>query len=310
MKSQFKKKVFIKYLIISFFLLDFIVLGSNLFEKKPMIKVCLCTSGKQENLYVKEFVEHYKKYGVDKIFIYDNNDLNGEFFEDVISNYILNGYVKIINFRGQQKIQLKAMNDCYKNNFLKYDWFLFYDMDEFIFLKDILDIKNFLNQTIFDECKVILLNWVLRSDNELLYYDNRSLFTRFKKRGKKIINAIDVKPILRGSILTKINDAHQINNRLKKCDGFGRKKYFDGIHDKKPDYEFYYLNHFYSKSTEEFVNKILRGSIAYGPNKRLYILDNYFDINKITSQKIEYLEKMLKVNLSIYRNKIKQIKKY
>jgi len=50
------------------------------------MKVCLCTSGKKENLYAKEFVEHYKKYGVDKIFIYDNNDLNSEYFEESISN--------------------------------------------------------------------------------------------------------------------------------------------------------------------------------------------------------------------------------
>ena len=309
MKNKFKKKVFTKYLLISFLILDFIILSKNHFSKKKSMKVCLCTCGKKENLYVKEFVEHYKKYGVDKIFIYDNNDLNGEYFEETISNYIMNDYVKIINFRGQNKIQLKAMNDCYKKNFLKYDWFLFYDIDEFIFLKDFFNIKSFLNQTKFDDCKIILLNWVLHSDNDLIYYDNRSLFTRFKKKGKKIKNAIDVKPILRGSIITKINSVHQINdNRLKKCDGFGRKKYFEGINDKNPDYEFYYLDHFYSKSTEEFVNKILRGSVAYGPNKRFYILDNYFDINEITLEKIKYLEKKLNVNLTKYRNKIKNEK--
>ena len=286
MKNKYKKKVFKKYLIISFLLLDNII-SNNHFNKKISMKVCLCTSGKKENLYAKEFVEHYKKYGVDKIFIYDNNDLNSEYFEESISNYIMNDYVQIINFRGQNKIQLKAMNDCYKKNFLQYDWLLFYDIDEFIFLKDFYNIKSFLNQTKFNDCKIILLNWVIRSDNELIYYDNRSLFTRFKKRGKKIKNAIDVKPILRGSISTKIIDAHQINNRLKKCDGFGRKKYFEGINDKNPDYQFYYLNHFYSKSTEELVNKILRGSVSYGPNKRLYIIDYYFDINKITLEKIE-----------------------
>lgn len=32
------------------------------------IKVCLCTVGKLENNYIKEFIMHYRKYGVDKIF--------------------------------------------------------------------------------------------------------------------------------------------------------------------------------------------------------------------------------------------------
>ena len=51
------------------------------------IKVCLCTIGKEENLYVREYVEHYKKYNIDKIFIYDNNEINGEKFEEVLNDY-------------------------------------------------------------------------------------------------------------------------------------------------------------------------------------------------------------------------------
>ena len=31
-----------------------------------------------ENKYIREFVEFYEKHGVDKIFLYDNNDIDGE----------------------------------------------------------------------------------------------------------------------------------------------------------------------------------------------------------------------------------------
>ena len=51
------------------------------------IKVCLCTLGKNENKYIIEFVEYYKKYGVDKIILNDNNDVDGERFEKVIGDY-------------------------------------------------------------------------------------------------------------------------------------------------------------------------------------------------------------------------------
>ena len=61
------------------------------------IKVSVCTCGKNENKYVREFVQYYKKYNVDKIFIYDNNEENGEKFESVISDYINKGFVSIIN---------------------------------------------------------------------------------------------------------------------------------------------------------------------------------------------------------------------
>ena len=43
---------------------------------------------KNENRYIKEFVEHYKKYGVDKIFLYDNNNVDGERLENIIGEYI------------------------------------------------------------------------------------------------------------------------------------------------------------------------------------------------------------------------------
>ena len=35
--------------------------------KKNKIKVCICTYGKNENLYIREFIQHYEKYDVDKI---------------------------------------------------------------------------------------------------------------------------------------------------------------------------------------------------------------------------------------------------
>ena len=57
-----------KIFIILFFIFYYIRL--NIIYKKTInnIKVCLCTIGKKENLYVKEYVDFYKNKGVDKIF--------------------------------------------------------------------------------------------------------------------------------------------------------------------------------------------------------------------------------------------------
>ena len=55
---------------------------------KESFKICLCTVGKRENKYIREFVEYYKSYGVDKIYLYDNNEIGEEKFEEVIGDYI------------------------------------------------------------------------------------------------------------------------------------------------------------------------------------------------------------------------------
>ena len=80
------------------------------------MKVCVCTCGKNENKYAREFVDHYKGYGIDKIFIYDNNNDNNENFERVLSDYIKSGFVQVINFRERLKIQMEAFNQCYQEN--------------------------------------------------------------------------------------------------------------------------------------------------------------------------------------------------
>ena len=296
------RKIFFKYIVILFFI--FLIIKITLFLKIIKSKVCLCTIGKNENLYVKEFVEHYKSYGIDKIFIYDNNDIEGEIFDNVIPEYIKNHFVEIINYRGKNKAQLVAMNDCYKNNYKNYNWLLFYDMDEFIFLKNFKNIKLFLNKKRLNNCQIIQLNWVQHTDNNLLYYDNRSLSQRFIERGKKIEGLIDIKSIIRGNISTNIIDAHYINPNLKCCDGYGKKKIIiNKMFDLFPDYNNYFIDHYYSKSTQEFINKINRGSVAYGNEKRVQIINFYFKLNDITSQKIDYFEKEIKVNLSSFRNR-------
>lgn len=67
--------------------------------------ICMCVIGKEENLYVKEFIDYYKKLGFNHIYIYDNNEVNGEKFENVINDKIKEGFVTIINKYNQKYIE-------------------------------------------------------------------------------------------------------------------------------------------------------------------------------------------------------------
>ena len=279
---------------------------ANKILKNPNdLKVCLCTLGKMENRYAREFVEHYKKYDIDKIFIYDNNEIAGETFDLVLPDYINNKYVEIINYRGKVKIQIPILNDCYKNNKRKYDWFLFFDMDEFIFLKNYTSIKYFLNEIKFQACNIIYLNWVNHLDNNKVYYSHESLFKRFPKYKYNETYAI-VKSMIRGHISKiNINNNHIINSKYSSCDEFGiKKKFINIIHTEKPDYKYYYIDHFYFKSAEEFINKKKRGDCFYG-NKtdfNLYWIKRYFEVNEVKLNKIKYFESKINSNLTYFRD--------
>ena len=87
--------------------------NENNFYGKFHNKIMLCSIGKEENLYAKEFVEYYLTLGFDKIIILDNNDLNGERFDNVLKPFITNKKVEIKDLRGLKQIQLPSFNYCY-----------------------------------------------------------------------------------------------------------------------------------------------------------------------------------------------------
>ena len=265
-------------------------------------------------MYIREFVEFYKKFGVDKIYLYDNNEINGERFEEVISDYINNKYVDVVNRRGNRGNLIKIMDDCYQKNHNNYDWLIFYEIDELLYLKNFNNIKNFLCQHKFDKCDAIQLNWVHRSDNNMIYYMNKSVQERFTEKGINVVKNKNnplcfVKTIIRGHLMNRtITDNHFLSKEIKSCNGFGKKSKTLGIISLEPDYDDYYINHYFGKSTEEFVNKIKRGDILRGNNSDInnFQVYKYFEINKLTIEKLKYLEKNLgsRVNLSIYWKKL------
>ena len=92
---------------------------ANLNNKFTKTKVCVCTPVKEENRYIREFIQHYKKYGVDKMFLYDNNDIEGEKFDDILKDYISKGFVEVLNQREKKDGMYEIMNNCYKYNYEK-----------------------------------------------------------------------------------------------------------------------------------------------------------------------------------------------
>ena len=238
--------------------------------------------------------------------------MEGEYFGDVISDYIKNNYVKIINYRGKKKIQLSTIRDCYKKNVMLFDWFIIIDLDEYIYLKNYKNIKNYLSNKRFKYCQVINLIQLFYTDNDLLYYDNRTLQERFpikepKARGKKTGGISPIKSSVRGKIQKLyIESIHFGTRKYNVCDGFGNKKKYVGIYTNKTDFKYYYFIHYFSKSTEEFINKIKRGDAIYNM-KILGNIRKYFWINRITIEKLNMFEKRLKINLSKYRKKLKKI---
>ena len=89
----------------------------------------------------------------------------------------------------------------------------------------------------------------------------------------------------------------------KICNALGKKIKFTNTFTNKPDNTSYYIEHFYFKSTEEYIKKRNKGNVFYGNSSRIgpQYIDLYFQYNKITIEKINYFENKTGINLSNYK---------
>ena len=288
----------------------------NVKENKTIddLKVCLFTPARNENKYIKEYVEYYKKLGVDKIFIYDNNDENGDKFGEILEGCVGGNFVKIKNWRGINKSLLRMMNSCYNKYSEDYDWIIFSEVDDFIYLKIYTNIKDFLIEEKFDKCDKIYLNYIYHTDNDLYHYEDKPVKGRFpivepKPENKEGLKHNYVKSLLRGNLGNiTITNKYIATEGIKGCNGYGEYPEMENSTMIKQDFENYYIDYYFSKSLDEFFDKLKDRDMLNGKKKayKYEVFEIYCGFNKMNISKIEYIEKKTELNLTIYKNMLKE----
>ena len=214
---------------------------------------------------------------VNHVFLYDNNNINGEKFEDVLKDELENKFVTIINYRGKKGkinkkggIQLEIYYDCYEKNNKYYDWLSFFDFDEFLELRPInQSIQDFLGNKIYEKCQNIKINFLYFSDNELLYYDNRSVQERFVSPLYNHPYNIAVKSTVRGGLKENYWKrsfcSHTSAMRYISCNSLGNITSHSSFTVSPFIHKYDFLKHYYTKTVEEYSHKTKRGEAFY-PN--------------------------------------------
>lgn len=248
----------------------------NNLNYNKQLNIAICAIAKNENLYIREWVEWYKNIPqVNKIFLYDNNDINGENFEEVINDYIESGFVNVINVRGVHKSLEKkyaekskyhgTQQDCYEDCFItnknNYDWILFCDIDEFLVCDNL---NLYLNKHIMLNTDIILLNWLIFGDNEELIYSNKPIKERFTNKSE-LRQYTQVKSLVNCRIDKKML---QIDAHLAL---FENAIYRDSKYNiVKPEYkknivlDNCYIKHYLTKSCEEWILRKYHNTSATG----------------------------------------------
>jgi len=260
------------------------------------MKAYISAIAKNEQQYIKEFVQHHLKLGFDKIIIYDNNQPNGEHYDELLASEISSNKVEIVDVRGKSGYQNKSYQESYTKYKNETGWMFFIDIDEFICIEHESDIHNFLSRECFTTFNQIYFNWLTMSDNDLVHNDNRPLVTRFTQ---PIDNGTEphgctmnrhVKCAVRLGCVPNINisSPHYAGNVFPSCDPCGNPLQ-NGPFNYSPDYSEAYIKHFHYKTIEEFIkNKMTKGFADY-QRKTSEPFQDFFEKNKMTIDKTKWM---------------------
>lgn len=213
--------------------------------KKKFMNIALVCIAKNEDNYIQEWVTYHLKLGFDSIYIYEN---------DWVSN-VNNPKVFKIPVKGQKQ-QIPMYNHFIKNYKNEYDWVSFLDVDEFIVLKKHNSIKEFLSN--YPNEDAIGINWVFFGDNGLSFSGEYSVIERFTKRQKMADRHI--KSIVNPKKVQYMN----VHNHNGKCvDTSGKEISYTPFNPNGP-IDIVQINHYFTKTKEEFIKKINRGRADTG----------------------------------------------
>ena len=167
----------------------------------------------------------------------------------------------------------------------KYAWIGFIDIDEMIVIQGRQKLPTILNKL---QADVVVLSWRMMTDNGLTHYEDKPVFKRFiqQAKGNRYPNGTElVKPFVRGGIggLVFERQPHcPTKPKMKVVNVKGEEvSQYPPI---PPTYEVAWINHYHTKTAEEFVDKCRRGfpnGDKYTEDYRKKAIDYFIDDKKI-----------------------------
>ncbi len=261
---------------------------------------------KNENKYLMEWVKHHINIGVSKIFILDNNDVDGETIPSEIQSM---PQIEVRNYRGLKVIQNKAYTNIAQE--LKsgntFSHLITIDADEFLMFSDrFKNVKDYLSWYKLHNANLIKLNWKSYYDDGTIYGDesipvlkrcvneieNNTETGMFENSNTKSI--ISLKNKFNGPIIWTFTSPHTPKTDKSVIIPVNNAgEYTCNTIRVSVNHTCAWVNHYRYKSTEEMCKKISRG---YPDQiiKNGYISDfinRYFTINGFSNEKLECVKK-------------------
>jgi len=216
--------------------------------------VAICLFCKNENEYLKEWIEYHLSLDVDHIFIYDNN-----------SKSPLANELRHINCKNKVTVELYNEHTqgrhvrCY-NKILKekkeYKWLGFIDTDEFIVVKGDRKLPEILND--YKDYAGLALYWRMFGSNNHITKQSSQILPYTKRSKLGFIENNHVKSFIKPEFAIRAINEHFFEFKGNFCVDENKERVYSAR--QKHTSNSIWINHYVLRSREEFYEKISRGS--------------------------------------------------
>lgn len=255
---------------------------------------------KDEATYLEEWIAYHLGHGVEHFFIYDNRSTDNT--TDVLERFMNHGLVTLLSFR-----QIGGQTDCYRHATRFFgpsaEWLTFTDVDEFFVLPGTERLVDFLARQPEDVTQV-QFPWrgftfgghMTRPEG--LVIKNFGLASEIPDGGFASIGA---KPIVRPDAVKAVY-VHVCQMARGRTVDPGGRTIEPSAHMVRPEYSSGQLNHYYSRSVEEFRKKIERGQVDGGKEKGFYMPSPQQIVAGIPDPISEYWIRLTEENLRYWNS--------
>ncbi len=220
------------------------------------MRLAVCIMCKDDAMYLLENMEYHSLIGVDHFIVYDNKSQIS--LKEVLSE---KNNVTVNNWNDEDKGSLvRCFNHCVRNYKDDFEWIAFTDVDEFIVMKDgNIDLKEFLEP--YEEYGGLGINWMTFGSsghkNKQSDVINSYVYPSFNDTADSCIKTIVNTKYVSTKIPPSNNNHYLLYEEGKFCvnenfEKIDRYKNFPITRDKIQ------LNHYYTKSLEDWKEKIAR----------------------------------------------------
>lgn len=262
-------------------------------KKKGIAIVTIC---KNEADYILEWIAYHKICGIKHIYLYDNGSTDDTI--EKIKSIFNDDFVTVTNFPGN-KMQYAAYNNALKRYGNNYKYMAFIDCDEFIMpQKKGSLIERSLDEIIDSNSEIggVGINWCVFGSSGLKNKTKQLLLEKFLHRGDTVngIGNACIKSIVIPERVSMFNHPHypvyKIGYYGVNLDG----EIIDGCYSTPKVSSPIRINHYFTKSLEEWIERRSRGRADIGVQSKRTIEEFYQhdDNSCFDDSSLEYIEEI------------------